>query len=170
MRVLGLSGPALVAVDAAASVVIQVAAGYLVHCLPVRRFAADRRLFRTRPIEAGGRTYERVLRIRRWKRWLPEAGGFFRGGFDKSHLPRLDDDHLSRYVAETRRAELGHWLAAAPAPLFFLFNPWYAGLIVQVYAVAVNGPCIAAQRYNRLRLQRLLSGRARRQSRKIAER
>lgn len=165
----GLSRPALVAVDIAASVVIQVSAGYLVHRLPASVFAGDRWVFRARPVEAGGRVYERVLRIRRWKRWLPEAGGFFRGGFDKRRLRGRAESEVAVYVRETRRAELGHWLAVVPAPLFFLFNPWYAGLVVQLYAVAVNGPCIAAQRYNRIRLERLLADRQRRQ-RKIAER
>ncbi|MEO6121828.1 MAG: hypothetical protein ABIW46_05495 [Acidimicrobiales bacterium] len=170
MDVLALSRPALVLVDVAASVAIQVVAGYVVHRLSVETFATDRWLYRTRPAEAGGRIYERVLRIRRWKPWLPEAGGFFRGGFDKARLSRRDAAHVARYIAETRRAELAHWLALAAAPLFFVFNPWYAGLVVQLYAMVANGPCIAAQRYNRIRLQRLLADRARRQGRKIAER
>jgi len=164
-----LSRPALVALDVSACVVLQVSAGYLVHRLPVRAFAEDRWLFRARPVEAGGRVYERALRIRRWKPWLPEGGATFRGGFDKSSAPARDDASVRRYMAETRRAELGHWLAVVPAPLFFLFNPWYAGLVVQLYAVVANGPCIAAQRYNRIRFQRLLADRTRRQ-RKIADR
>lgn len=171
MGVVGLSRPALVALDVAAMVAVQVTAGYLVHRLPAAIFEADRWLFRLRRLEAGGRLYERALHIRRWKRWLPEAGAVFRGGFDKGRLARRDDAHVRTYIGETRRAELGHWLAAVPAPLFFAFNPWYAGLVVVAYAVAANGPCIASQRYNRARLQRLLAGRARRQAgRKIAER
>lgn len=166
----GLSRPALVAVDVVASVLIQVSTGYLVHRLPTSALAGDRWLFRARPAEAGGRVYERVLRIRRWKPWLPEGGGFFRGGFDKRRLRGRADADIARYVTETRRAELGHWLAAVPAPLFFLFNPWYAGLVVQLYVLVANGPCIASQRYNRARLQRLQADRARRQERKIADR
>lgn len=170
MGVLALSRPALVGADVAACVVIQVAAGYLVHRVPAPFWAADRWPFRARPVEADGRVYERVLRIRRWKPWLPEAGAAFRGGFDKARLVRRDDAHLARYIGETRRAELGHWLALVPAPLFFAFNPWYAALVVQGYLAAANLPCIAAQRYNRIRLQRLAADRARRQARKIAER
>jgi len=169
--VLALSRPALVGLDIAACVVVQVGAGYLVHRLPASFLDVDRLLFRTRDFETGGRFYERVLRIRRWKPWLPEAGAFFRGGFDKSALRQRDAAHLSRYVGETRRAELGHWLALVPAPVFFAFNPWYAALVVQLYAVVANGPCIASQRYNRIRLQRLAADRRRRQaSRKIDDR
>lgn len=166
-----LSRPGLIGVDIAACVAIQVGAGYLVHRLPQSFLDVDRVMFRPRGFEVGGRFYERVLRIRHWKPWLPEAGAFFGGGFDKSALRQRDSAHLARYVRETRRAELGHWLAVLPMPLFFAFNPWYAAVVVQLYAVVANGPCIASQRYNRIRLQRLQSNRVRRQvSRKIDDR
>jgi len=42
-------------------------------------------------------------------------------------------------------------------PIFFLWNPWWADLIIVIYAVAANVPCILAQRYNRLRFHRLLA-------------
>lgn len=162
-----LSLPAVVAVDVLAAVAVQVSAGYLVHRLPARRLAGGGWLFRARAVEADGRLYERVLHIRRWKPRLPEAGAVFRGGFDKARMGRRDDAFLTTYMVETRRAELGHWLAMLPAPLVLVFNPWYAGLVVQLYALGVNGPCIAAQRYNRLRVERVLRRRA---QRKTAER
>lgn len=161
--------PALVAVDAVAWVTVQVGTGYLVHRLPRRLFEDDGWLYRQRAAEAGGRLYVRGLRIKRWKKLLPEAGDLFAGGFDKAALARCDDAYLATYVLETRRAELGHWLALAPAPLFFLWNPWPLGVLMQAYALVVNGPCIASQRYNRLRLQRVLGGRHGAQ-RKMAER
>ena len=146
----------LVAVDVVAWGVIHASTGYLVHRLPARLFERDTFLTRTRRIEAGGALYVRFLRIKRWKGWLPEAGNLFAGGFDKKHLARRDPAYLATYVRETRRAELGHVLAAAAAPLFFLWNPWYVGVAMLVYAVAANGPCVASQRYNRLRLLRIL--------------
>jgi glycosyl-4,4'-diaponeurosporenoate acyltransferase len=146
----------VVLVDAAAWFVIQVGAGYTVHRLPADWLDRDRWLFRARRWEAGGAFYVRRLRIRRWKRWLPEAGGVFPGGVDKRRLGPATRENLVGYRRETRRAELGHWLAMAPAPLFVLWNP--PGLFVAMvgYAVVVNAPCIAAQRYNRLRIGRVL--------------
>ena len=146
----------LVAIDVVAWGVIHASTGYLVHRLPARLFERDTFLTRPRRLEAGGVLYVRFLRIKRWKRWLPEAGNLFAGGFDKKHLAHRDRAYLTTYVRETRRAELGHVLAALPAPLFFLWNPWYAGVAMLVYAVAANGPCVASQRYNRLRLLRIL--------------
>ena len=146
----------LVVVDVAAWGAIHASTGYLVHRLPSTRFDHDTALTRERGIESGGRLYTRVLRIRRWKPWLPEAGAFFAGGFDKRHLRGSRAADLTRFTTETRRAEVGHWLAAAAAPLFFLWNPAEIGAAMLVYAAVANGPCIAAQRYNRLRLVRVL--------------
>ena len=149
----------LVAVDVGAWAFFHASTGYLVHRLPARRFERDTRLTRARRFEAGGRLYTRVLRIRRWKGRLPEAGALFAGGFDKKRLRGSSVEDLRTFARETRRAELGHGLAAAAAPLFFLWNPPAVGVVMLVYAVAANGPCIAAQRYNRLRLLRILQRR-----------
>lgn len=151
-----LSDPILVAVDVVAWGCFHASTGYLVHRLPAARFDHDTFLTRARRIEGDGSPYVRVLRIKRWKGWLPEAGALFRGGFDKKHLTGRDADHLETFVRETRRAEVGHWLAAACAPLFLLWNPWPVGIVMVAYAAVANGPCIAAQRYNRVRLLRIL--------------
>lgn len=154
------SRPATVALDVVAWGIIHAGTGYLVHRLPARMFADDGFLHRPRAIEGGGRLYVDVLRIKRWKRLLPEAGALFAGGFDKRRLAGTTDEYLMAFVRETRRAELGHWLATAGAPLFFLWNPYQVGLVMILYAAAANGPCIAAQRYNRLRLCRIIERRA----------
>ncbi len=147
------------AANAMAWAAVQVSTGYLVHRLPDRFLDRDTWLFRQRRVERGDDLYTRTLRIRRWKAMLPEAGDVFAGGFDKSRLLRLEGGHLERHLLETRRAELGHWLALAPTPLFVVANPPWLAPFVALYALAVNGPCIAAQRYNRLRLRRVLARR-----------
>jgi glycosyl-4,4'-diaponeurosporenoate acyltransferase len=162
--------PVTVVVDLAAWAAVQACTGYVVHRLPSRTLAVDRSLFKERPCERGGELYVRTLRIKRWKRLLPEAGDVFPGGFDKSKLVTFDAEHLADHLRETRRAELGHWLALAPAPLFFLWNPWPLGLVMQGYALAVNAPCIASQRYNRIRLARVMARRRELDQRKMAER
>ena len=151
---------ARLAVNAAAWALVQASTGYLVHRLPDRLLDRDTWLFRERRGERGGALYVRTLRIRRWKAMLPEAGDVFAGGFDKSRLRRPSADHLERHLLETRRAELGHWLALVPAPLFVVANPPWLAPFTALYALAVNGPCIAAQRYNRLRLSRVLARRS----------
>ncbi|MDP9071245.1 MAG: glycosyl-4,4'-diaponeurosporenoate acyltransferase [Actinomycetota bacterium] len=151
---------ARIVANAVAWAAVQVGAGYVVHRLPDHLLQRDRWLFRERAVERGGGLYTETLRIRRWKHLLPEAGDVFAGGFDKSRLRRASGDHLERHLTETRRAELGHWLAVLATPLFVARNRRGLAVLMPVYALAVNGPCIAAQRYNRLRLSRVLARRA----------
>ena len=99
----------------------------------------------------GGGWYRRRLRIHRWKDRLPEAGALFEGGISKRELPARDVEGLRTFVRETRRAELTHWWAIACAPLFVLWNPPDAAVLLVAYGVLVNVPFIVIQRYNRFR-------------------
>jgi glycosyl-4,4'-diaponeurosporenoate acyltransferase len=136
---------------------IHAGSGYLVHRLPLRRFERDGWLLRPRALEGEGRAYERILRVQRWKDHLPEAGALFSGGVSKRTLTgTVGRAGLDRFVAETRRAERGHWLALAGAPIFALWNPPSGLALMVAYGVVVNAPFIAVQRYNRQRAQRVL--------------
>jgi glycosyl-4,4'-diaponeurosporenoate acyltransferase len=146
--------------DVAAWAAIHAGTGYAVHRLPVRWLRRDGVLFRPRRVENGGRLYER-LGIRRWKDRLPEAGAWFAGGMSKRALPDAADGGLERFAIETRRAELGHWLAMACGPLFVVWNPAPVAAVMVVYGVVVNAPFIAIQRYNRARVSRCLERRSR---------
>lgn len=107
--------------------------------------------------ERSGRFYERAFRIKSWKDRLPDAAAWFGGGFAKGRLASTDPGYLQRFARETRRGELCHWCALGCAPVFFLWNPLWADLVMVAYALSANLPCILAQRYNRARLQRLLA-------------
>ncbi|WP_367619250.1 hypothetical protein [Planococcus shenhongbingii] len=39
-------------------------------------------------------------------------------------MPGKRRDDLKVFAAETKRAELTHWLSIIPAPLLFLWNPF----------------------------------------------
>ena len=151
--------------NAALWAAVQVTTGYLAHRIPTHVLERENPITKQRSVERNGKLYEDTLRIKRWKHKLPEAGAAFAGGFDKGALRHgKDPDYLRTYIRETRRAELAHWLALTPTPLFVKHNPWLIAVCMPIYAAAVNGPCIAAQRYNRIRLKRLLErleGRAR---------
>lgn len=146
--------------NATAWVIVHATTGYLVHRLAPHRFGRDTWLTRPRRFERGGRLYVEVFRIKRWKHLLPEAGSLFAGGFDKRRLSSWSEAHLATYLRETRRAEVGHWLAAAATPFFFLWNPLRGGVMMLGYAVVANAPCVVSQRYNRLRLQRIADRRS----------
>jgi glycosyl-4,4'-diaponeurosporenoate acyltransferase len=147
-------GPALVAVDVVAWGLVHAGTGWYVHRLPLDRLDHDNWLWRGRAWERDGRVYER-LAIRRWKDRLPDAGDLFPGGVSKRRLPSTGAAGLARFAAETRRAELGHVLAAVAGPLFLLWNPLPVAVVMVAYGLVVNLPFVAIQRYNRLRITRL---------------
>jgi glycosyl-4,4'-diaponeurosporenoate acyltransferase len=114
----------------------------------------------SRAWEQGGRFFERAFGIKHWKHLLPDAARWFGGGFAKGELADTNPGYLRRFIQETWRGELCHWVALGCAPVFVLWNPWWADLVMAGYALGANLPCILAQRYNRLRLRRLLSRRS----------
>jgi glycosyl-4,4'-diaponeurosporenoate acyltransferase len=139
--------------------------GYAAHRIPRDDLEHDGRLLRLRGWERGGRTYDRVLRVKAWKDRLPEAGALFRGGFSKRRA-RHDRAYLYELQIATRRAERAHWAILALSPTFFLWipafgMPWWLAAVMVGYGVVANVPCILVQRYNRARLARILSPRSR---------
>ena len=100
--------------------------------------------------------YEQLVAIRRWKPWLPDAGAALPGGVRKASLVRRDRARLERLRLETRRAELVH---RALWPFWIITALWLppAGVVINlIFATVFNLPCLLVQRYNRLRLERLL--------------
>jgi glycosyl-4,4'-diaponeurosporenoate acyltransferase len=148
-------------VDVVAWGVFHAATGYAAYRLDESRLSRDGWLLRQRRFEDDGRWYRRRLRINRWKDKLPEAGGLFRGGVSKRHLPSYDICGLQLFVRETRRAELAHWWAMLCGLAFVLWNPPLASALLIGYGVLANLPFIVIQRYNRFRIQALLQRRSR---------
>ncbi|MCM3594656.1 glycosyl-4,4'-diaponeurosporenoate acyltransferase [Metabacillus idriensis] len=105
--------------------------------------------------ERSGIFYEKI-QIRKWKDRLPEAGHLFKGGFSKKTLTGKRRSELERFLHETKRGELSHWLQLMPCLFFFIWNTPAAGLFNVLYAFVFNSPFILIQRYNRIRLRRVL--------------
>lgn len=128
----------------------------LFHLLPLEGFERDTWVTAPRRWEMEGRLYRDSFAVRRWKSFLPDGAPWL-GGFAKKKLRSHHPAFLTRFLLETRRAELAHWCMLCCLPVFFLWNPLWARCVMSVYAVAANLPCIVAQRYNRFVLQRLLA-------------
>jgi glycosyl-4,4'-diaponeurosporenoate acyltransferase len=129
--------------------------GWVAQRTPDARFAADDLVTTSHSFERDGAFYRDDLGIHRWKDRLPEAGATF-GGFSKRSVATGDLIVMQRLLVETRRAEHAHWGMAAGVALTALWNPWWAMGINATVAAASNLPCIAVQRYNRLRLRRTI--------------
>lgn len=109
----------------------------------------------TKPKESP-RIYEKLFAIKRWKDQLPDGASYFTGGFAKRGTFHHESTYLHRFIFETWRGELCHYTAILFTPLFFLWNPWWGNLIMVLYSLAANLPCIMTQRYNRIRIYHLL--------------
>ena len=99
------------------------------------------------------------MRVRRWKKYLPDGGSLVKGGFEKKKLVSFSKDNLDKYLLESCRAEMIHWLAILPFWVFGFFTPPIVILYMLIYALAINMPCIIAQRYNRPRIVRIVTRR-----------
>lgn len=107
--------------------------------------------------ERSGNIWQSIFRVKKWKNFLIDGAALSRIGYGKKQLHGNKRHDLILFAAETRRAELTHWLSILPAPLFFLWNPFWAGCLMIAYALVFNFPFIIVQRYNRGRILSILS-------------
>jgi glycosyl-4,4'-diaponeurosporenoate acyltransferase len=99
---------------------------------------------------------ENIFFVKRFKKFLPDGGALFKGGFEKKHLKEKNITYYKAFLRETRRAEWTHYLQMIPAPIFFLFNPIWVGYFMILYAILANMPCILTQKYNQIRFTNLI--------------
>jgi len=157
MRLIHLPTFWTVVVDIIAWFVIHMGVVYVMVRIPLKRFDPEGRLCRSRKWERDARMYQDVFKIRKWKKYLPDAAPIIgRNGFPKSKLSSRQRDYFETFLVETCRAEWTHWIIILFAPFFFLWNAFAVGFIMIFYAAAENLPLIMAQRYNRCRFRHLL--------------
>jgi len=142
-------------IDIAAWFVIHIGVSYIMSRQPLASFNKNSWFYRKRDWERNGKLYERLFRLKSWKRRLPDGAVIFKNGFEKKHLKETNKDYLDAFIRETCRAELTHWIVFLFGPLFFIWNLWWVGIVMILYATIANLPCVITQRYNRIRLQRI---------------
>jgi glycosyl-4,4'-diaponeurosporenoate acyltransferase len=157
--IIHLSSPWMLALDFIAWLVINLSVAGVISMLPSSSFYPETWLFKERDREKQSRLYERLFKIKKWKGWLPDGAEVSRKAFKKKHLQTADSAYIQVFILETCRAEILHWIIFLFGFIFFIWNPWYVGIIMIVYAGITNLPCVVTQRYNRIRLKRLLLAR-----------
>ncbi len=149
----------IVILDVAAWGLFHMVISILCYRIPIRFFQRDSAWFAIAAWERSGQLWQQLVAVKKWKAHIPDGASLFKFGYKKTTLPALDQDNLRLFADETKRAELTHWLSILPAPLFFIWNPIWAGWVMIGYALAFNLPFIIVQRYNRARLEVLLDRR-----------
>lgn len=157
MRVIFLAKPLTILLTFVVMGVIQVAAALVCINLPDRFFDPDAFLFRSHGFERNGQIYQTLFKVKLWKHLLPDgAAAWKKRGFRKKKLDNLSEENLERYLVESARGELTHWLAILPFWVFGFFTPPEVVPMMLAYALVINLPCILVQRYNRPRIKQLL--------------
>jgi glycosyl-4,4'-diaponeurosporenoate acyltransferase len=142
-------------IDIAAWFVIHMGVSYIMTRRPLTSFNTSSWLFKKRNWERNGVIYEKLFRPQLWKRKLPDGASLFKEGFEKKQLKETNEEYLDAFMKETCRAELTHWIVLLFGPFFLIWNLWWVGLVMILYAILANLPCIITQRYNRIRLRRI---------------
>jgi glycosyl-4,4'-diaponeurosporenoate acyltransferase len=133
-----------------------------------KRFDPKKRFYLPRSWERDLRLYEKVLRIKKWKEYLPDGARSIRKGGSPKNAWAAGIPFIWRGSSRRpagRNGPIGS--SSSSPPLFFLWNRVGVGWVMIFYALAENLPLILAQRYNRFRLLRILS-RCNRSSKKTA--
>jgi len=159
MQILFLPKPFAIALCFLLWAVIQTLVSYICLKIPNRYFNPKKFPFTGYRFEKEGSFYRKWLRVHRWKKYLPDGGALMGGEFRKKNLEHITHANLHRFLIESCRAEMTHVLAILPFWVFGLIAPPEVVWIMLIYAVAINLPCIIAQRYNRPRIQSLMKKR-----------
>ena len=152
--ILHLSPLLTLVVDFMAWLVIHVSVSAALYFLKPDIFRPESWLYRQRFWESDGKLYQALFKVKSWKRFLPDGAAVAKNGFRKNQLGTPDAAYLQRFILETCRAELTHWIIFVFSLIFFIWNDWWITLIIIAYAYIVNIPCVITQRYNRIRLKR----------------
>jgi glycosyl-4,4'-diaponeurosporenoate acyltransferase len=145
-----------VLIDIAVWFAIHMGVSYLMTRRPRYSFNPESWLYRERGWEGKGSLYYRWLKVGIWKHVLPDGAALFESGFKKKYLQEYTLAYFQDFRQETCRAELTHWIVFSISLIFFIWNIWWVGIIMIIYAFSANMPCIITQRYNRIRLNRVI--------------
>jgi glycosyl-4,4'-diaponeurosporenoate acyltransferase len=83
-----LSGPWAIVINIGVWLAIHLGVGMSAPRLRPNSFNPQSWLYRQRIWERGGRTYRSALKVKKWKRLLPDGVGVFKGGERRSSILR----------------------------------------------------------------------------------
>lgn len=124
--------------------------------MPKRLFYYNRWVFREMKWESDGQIYQRLFKVKIWKKFVPELSDFIKCIFPKKYIKVYNTAYLSNYLIESCRAEFTHWNIIMSSFLFSLWNDTFYTIIMIMVAVVLNLPYIIIQRYNRPRITKAL--------------
>ena len=123
--------------------------------LPRKHFHYDNWPYRAYDWEEDGAFYNKVLHIRKWRKYLPDKSKAVRTMYRKSLGTNFSESHVERLIQESCVAEFVHLMLALSSPFISVFMEGKAALICGIGFTIGNLPFILIQRYNRPKLVKL---------------
>ena len=125
---------------------------YLSNRLPESFYSVKGRLLRERPWENGGRIYQKLFKVKQWKKFLPELSDFVKSVFPKKEIKEFTKVYMKKYIFESCKSEMTHWGIIFSSLLFFFWCESGTAFLMITIAITLNLPYIIIQRYNRPRI------------------
>lgn len=125
---------------------------YLSTRLPDKLCFYKKWLYKERKWERGGRFYQDIFKVKKWKNCMPELGDFIKAIYPKKYIKNHDRETLLIYLTESCKAELTHFAIIASTFTFHLWSDFTTATIIFIIAFFLNMPYIIIQRYNRPRI------------------
>lgn len=135
---------------------LQSLAAFICFIIPDKYYKPDSWVFRSHKWEKKGKFYSKYLKVNKWKRFLPDGAAAFKNGYKKKTFNNYTKEGIEKFLVESCRGEMSHWLAMIPFWVFGFFAPPWIIPCMLAYAIIINIPCIIAQRYNRPRFSTVL--------------
>lgn len=157
MRIIFLKPLQTFLLDVIAWVFFHLSIGYGSSKIPLEKLNPDRRFFQTFKWEQEGRIYEKLFNVRSWKHLIPNGSALYKDAFSIRRLSKSSPEYLRRWLKESVRSEICHWLMIPPSLFFFLWNNVLVSWLMVLYAFLNNLVPIILQRYNRPRMRKLLA-------------
>jgi glycosyl-4,4'-diaponeurosporenoate acyltransferase len=137
--------------------VFHLSIGYWCAHIPVERFDYNHWSYQTFKWEQGGEIYQKLFKVKNWKRFIPSGAALYQGAYQIKHVAEFTVEGVKLWLKESCRSEFCHRMMILPGFLFFLWNEAVVGWIMVAYAVLNNLIPIIMQRYNRPRIRKLLA-------------
>ena len=83
MQIFYVSKPVMLALCIFIWPVIQVGITLICFKMPDKYFSSDSFLYKERRFENGGKLYDKIFKVTKWKKFLPDGGALIAGGYKK---------------------------------------------------------------------------------------
>ncbi len=157
IQILFLNPTQTILVDVLAWLIIHLTIGYCCSKISVDWLNTEQSCFQTFEWEKDGEIYEKFFHVRAWKCFIPNGSKLYHGAFSIKNLLTYELAYLERWLKESVRAEICHWLMILPGFFFFIWNSMALAWVNVAYAFLNNLVLIILQRYKRPRMCKLLA-------------